>query len=287
MLNNPFSGNPTQRKAPAPPKFNPFANMPGWGTPPVNGIPQYGKANPNSTMPYLGGILKGTQQGVAPAPRGNPQAGILADYLNQMRADAGASSFADKGSMINAIRKYAISYGALPDFSQMGGLGGDAQGYFQEAMDPATQALAQKAEAEGVSSHARLSHANDVATRQIPSALAARGMLHSGQTGADLGEQAQLYKNQGYDMLNEMLSGITGQVGGYQNAERERQRQLADMEMQAAMQASQDWGDSYFDNPSAPATSQTSLASRFGLVKPQVTGPTKVRRRGGGFAKAM
>jgi len=178
-----------------------------------------------------------------PQQRSNPAAGILQDYLNQQRADFAADSSADKGGMINALRKYIISYGAAPDFAQLGGVGGDAQGFLKEAMDEKTMGLAAKAEAEGLSSHARLGQQNNKATRFIPEALAARGMLRSGQTGADLGEQAMSYKQAGYDMLNEMLSGITGSVGNFQENERGRQRQLAEAAMNAAMQASQDWGD--------------------------------------------
>lgn len=186
-------------------------------------------------------------RGGAPQAPANPYAGILADYMNQMRADFGAQASAEKGDAINRIRQYIISYGGSPNFDQFGGLGKDAQGFLKEALDPRTVALAKKAEEEGVSSHARMSRANEIANRRIPSQLAARGILRSGQTGADLAEQALTYKQQGYDMLNELMGGVTGTVRGYQEAERERQRQLAQMEMEAAFQAAQDWGDSYFD----------------------------------------
>jgi len=215
---------------------NPFAALMG-GT-----KKQRAPAFDSASIARLRGGGPGQTQG-QPQASGNPAGGILSDYLNQQRADFGAEGVADRAGMINAIRRYVISYGQLPDFSQIGGLGGDAQGFFAEALDQNTRDLAAKAEAEGVSSHARLSRANETTRRRIPAALAARGMLRSGQTGVDLGEQAQTYKNQGYDMLNEMLSGITGTVGSYQENERQRQRALAEAAMNAAMQASQDWGD--------------------------------------------
>lgn len=201
--------------------------------------------------PWAGGFQALGAQASAP----NPYAGILGDYLAQARADAAAESGAQKGSMIDALRNYAISYGAAPDFSAMGGLGKDAQGYWKQAWDPRTQELARKAEEEGISSHARLSHQNDIEMRRIPAMLAARGMLQSGQTTADFGEQSQNYKNQGYDMLSELMSGITGSVQNFQEAERARQRQLADLEMQIAMQQAANWQDSDMGpGPEGPAT---------------------------------
>jgi len=284
LLNNPWSGNPTQRKAPPKPGSiaNPFAGGTGIIPPPG----KWKAGNPGAAT-FHGGFVA---PGLLPAQGGgggNPMAGILADYLNQMRGDMGAESAADKGGMINQLRRYVISYGALPDFAQLGGLGADAQGYLQEAMDPATMALAQKAEAEGVSSHARLAHGNEIATRRIPAGLAARGMLQSGQTGADLGEQALQYKTSGYDMLNEMLSGIQGGVSGFQNNERARQRQLADMEMQAAMQAAQDWGNSYFDPGGSDPTSPAAAAVQH-LQRPKITAATRPWKKSGSYAvKAM
>lgn len=202
-----------------------------------------------------------------PQPRGNPYAGLLQDYMNQQRADFAAESAADKGGMINALRKYIISYGASPNFEQFGGIGGDAAGYLKEAMDANTMALARKAEEEGLSSHARLAEQNARATRLIPAALAARGILRSGQTGSDLADQAMQYKRAGYDMLSELMGGVTGSVSNFQAAERQRQRALADAEMQAAWQAMQDWGDSYFDTGSVPSPAQQVAAIASGAAR--------------------
>lgn len=225
------------------------------------------------SSPFLDQLRGRTSAPASPRGGSNPYAGLLQDYMNQARADFGADTAADRGSMINALRKYAISYGALPDFSSLGGLGGEAAGYFAEALDPNTRALAEKAEKEGLSSHARLAHANQLTTRRIPAALAARGILRSGQTGSDLAEQALTYKQQGYDMLNELLGGITGTVGNFQEAERQRQRQLAQMEMEAAWRAAQDWGDSDLEDGGAAASSPAA----------QVAAIASGGRRGGGF----
>ncbi len=249
---------------PARPQLATFAR-PGYGN--LSGL-LGGRRNPlldRAGLDRIRGI--GPQSDAKPS---NPYAGILQDYLNQSRADFAAQSTAEKGDLINAIRKYVISYGASPNFEQLGGLGKDAQGYLKEALDQKTLDLARKAEEEGISSHARMSKANDITTRRIPAALAARGILRSGQTGSDLADQALSYKQQGYDMLTELMGGIQGGVSQFQNAERERQRQLAQMEMEMAMQAAQDWGDSYFDNGPAqgPARPNTGVSSAVRGGKP-------------------
>jgi hypothetical protein len=200
------------------------------------------KGGARTTAVNTRGIMNAKQPQTSPGG-GNPAAGILADYMNQMRADAAADRNAEKGSMIQNLRQAIISYGLAPDYSA---LGKDAQGYLKEALDPNTLALAAKNEAEGISSHARLGRANEQSMRRIPAALAARGILRSGQTGSDFGDQAQDFKNQGYDMVSALMQGIQGSVGGFQEAERARQRALAEAEMQAAMQASEDWSDSDF-----------------------------------------
>lgn len=207
---------------------------------------------------------------------GSPYASLLQDYMNQARADFGAQSTAERGDLINAIRKYMISYGSSPNFDVMGGLGKDAQGYLKEALDTKTLGLMKKAEEEGLSSHARLGQANEKATRLIPAALAARGILRSGQTGSDLADQAMQYKQSGYDMLNELMGAITGGVSNFQNAERERQRQLAEMEMQMAMQAAQDWGDSYFEEPAPPPGAPANAGRPTTATRPKRPGPNYV-----------
>ncbi len=218
---------------------------------------------PRPNLPKLdfSTLFGGARTQAPQQPSGNPAAGILQDYLNQFRADAAAESNAEKGGMINNLRQAIISYGLAPDYSA---LGKDAQGYLKEALDPKTLELARKNEEEGISSHARLGRQNEIAMRRIPAALAARGPLRSGQTGSDFGDQAQDFKNQGYDMLSALMSGITGSVGQFQEAERARQRALAEAEMQAAMQAASDWSDSDFGDPTdtGPATTTTTGARK-------------------------
>ncbi len=174
----------------------------------------------------------------------NPYAGLTGGQpdLSAFESEFAAGSAADAASRDAAIKKMLVSYGQIPDF---GGLSESSRGYLNNALDPATRAAAEKAEAEGLSIHARQAAGNEKATRYIPAQLAARGMFRSGQTGTDLKDQAQNYKIQQYDTLNELLGGIEGTVGNFLSGERDRNMQLAQMRMQAAWNAFSNWGGSY------------------------------------------
>jgi hypothetical protein len=246
---------------------------PPWYRPPINGVPQSGRANPKSTTPFYGNQLKSLigpgrsatlarglfpSQGQSPGGGGNPYSGILNEYLQGAKARFAGDSGADAASRDAAIRRYVISYGQVPDFDKLG-ISGDALGFMKGAVDDKTRGLAEQNTKEGTSIYARGERANMLANRRIPAALAARGMLRSGQTGADLGDQAQAHKIQGFDTLNEMLGGIEGTVGNFLNAERERANRLAELELQAQMNAAGDWGGDVWgdepnqNNPQGPA----------------------------------
>lgn len=170
--------------------------------------------------------------------------------LSELEALSAAQGRADKASMLAALRRMAVSYGDLGSLDPAS-LGGDAKNYWNEALDQGTRDLAAKAEQEGVSVHARQAKDNAVAVRRIPATLAARGMLRSGQTGSDLADQGQNYKNLQYDTLNELLGNVEGSVGGFMQAERDRQMALAQARIQAAWDAAQNWGD-YPVGPESP-----------------------------------
>lgn len=201
----------------APPVFNPFA--PG----------------PASTGPV------GPQR----QSMGNPYAGLLDAYMGQMRADTNASSIADKAARDAAIRRFLVSYGEVPDFGSMG-LSDAAKSVLGGLGD--VKDLAAKNTAEGTSVKARLDQANAKQQRLIPASLAGRGLLRSGQTGYDLGQQQMQNKQANFDVLNEMLGNIEGTVSNFAQAEAARARALADAELQAAMAAQGDYGgDIYGD----------------------------------------
>jgi hypothetical protein len=226
------------------------------------------QGNPYSTPPpadkwnaYTQGLQGAVQsifQGFGQQPQqqsgggGNPAAGILADYLSKMRGDVNAASVADAASRDAAIKRLVISYGQVPDFASLG-LDDKSAKIIANALDQKTKDLAAKNTAEGTSVYARMLKDNAVANRRIPAMLAGRGLLRSGQTVSDLAEQAQGYKNQSFDAMNSMLNEATGAIGQYAAAERARQEQLAQMELQAALAAAQEgYGGGYPSDPGAP-----------------------------------
>lgn len=238
--------------APAPPPFAP---------PPVATF------NPFSPTPQ------------APRYNQNPYAGLLDSYMSQMRADTGAQSIADKAARDAAIKRFLVSYGEVPDFgsiglsdaakSVLGSLGGDIG------------ALAAKNTAEGTSVKARLDQANAIQQRKIPANLAGRGLLRSGQTGYDLGQQQMQNKQANFDVLNEMLGNIEGTVSNFAQAEAARARALADAELQAAMAAQGDYGgDIYGDSDYGfdPFTNQQNPSVLQGWATPIPT-RAPVKRR--------
>lgn len=224
-------------------------------------------------------------QPVAPQYNQNPYAGLLNAYANQQRADAQGQSVADQASRDAAIKRFLVSYGEVPDFNSLGvsdaakgvlgGLGGDVRD------------LAAKNTAEGTSVKARLDQANLQAQRKIPATLAGRGLLHSGQTGYDLGQQGMQNKQAQFDVLNEMLGNIEGAVSQYSQAEAARQRQLADAEQQAAMAAMQDYGGGmygdqgggYWDYSGQPTATQSAAkavaAKRVPVKQPVKKAPVR------------
>jgi len=252
-------------------KKNPWGTgpkPPGWGVT-IGGVPQWGTGTRgaaryendpifrNSANQALS-LARAFRTGAtgAPAPPGggggNPYGGILSEFLNSSKARFAADSAADAASRDAALRRYVISYGQVPDFDKLG-ISGSARGFLEKALDQKTKDLALANTKEGTSVYARQAKANEVANRRIPAQLAARGMLRSGQTGSDLQDQAQNYKIQGFDTLNEMLGSVEGTVGNFLAAERARADALAQAELQAQMAAMENYGGDMYGDPQTPA----------------------------------
>jgi hypothetical protein len=176
------------------------------------------------------------QPGRQPGQSANAYKDLINQMLGQQRADIGAEGVADAASRDAQLRRILVSYGAIPE---MAGIGGESQGYLQGVLDPETRALIEKNTAEGTSVKARLDQANQIAQRQLVSRGGKAGTLHSGQTVYDEQQQALQNKQTQFDTLSEALGNIEGTVGSYAANERQRQRQLAEYEMQAQMSAAQ------------------------------------------------
>lgn len=241
--------------APAPPGFGPIAQAPGGPAP--------GPAGPQ--------------------PQGNPYAGLLSAYMNQQRADFAGQSLSDAAARDAAIKRFLVSYGEIPDLSTLG-LSDAAKSVLGGLNSQEIRDLAAKNTAEGTSIKARLDAANALQQRRIPAGLAGRGLLRSGQTGADLSQQALSNKQANFDVLNEMLGNIEGAVSRFAEAEAARARALADAEMQASMNAFEDYGgDLYYEDEPAASVAPAAFGpapARPSRRKPRFTYAGTVKRRG-------
>lgn len=196
--------------------------------------------------PFFGPGVGGAQGG-----GGNPYQGILDEFLSSTKSRFAGQSAQDAAARDAQIRRYLISYGDVPDFDALG-ISDQTRGFLSGALNDKVRDLAAKNTAEGTSVKARMQKADKVARRRIPATLAGRGILRSGQTGSDLADQAQAYKNQQFDTLNEMLGGVEGTIGSFLQAERARADALAAAEMQARMMAMQNYGGYMYGDQGVP-----------------------------------
>lgn len=203
--------------------------------------------------------------------RGNAYADLINRMLTQQRSDLAGEGAADAAGRDAAIKRILVSYGAAPDVS---GLGGEAQGILGGLLkDQGLQDLIAKNTAEGTSIKARQEQANVIAQRQIGQGVARKGLLHSGETGYQQGQQEMAHKQTAFDTLSQALGEIEGSVGTFAANERARQRQLADYENQAAMAAFQfaddtqmgpyPGGDPYAGNQGVPTPTQTAAKQQL------------------------
>jgi len=223
--------------------------------------PQFGPGSPGYGDLFPTGRAPGGTTTLPKRQQGNPYADLINNMLNQQRSDIRGESVADAAQRDAAIRRVLISYGQAPDLA---GFSGEAQGVLGGVLDQTTRDLISKNTAEGTSISARIQQAHDIAQRDIPANLATTGALHSGQTGYALGREALQNKQTNFDTLSEAIGNVESSVGGFAANERARQRQLAEYEMNAAMQSAQYWGDQDMGGgaltppPGAPASAPSN-----------------------------
>lgn len=100
-------------------------------------------------------------------------------------------------------------------------------------LDPQTKAMIQQNYASGNAQLARLDQNHKLGLKSVIDQLAGRGMLNSGETGYQQGQQDQLYGHNVYDARNALLSHLSDQ---YQQYLQQRQ-QLQQSVVQAAQSA--------------------------------------------------
>lgn len=187
---------------------------------------------------------------------------IMNDPLfRQQQADMSAQGIADASQRAAAIKRQLIQYGLVPDFAAAAknmGLSSTALGFVNSDVDQMTRDLAAKNTREGLSISAKIAKANEDNIRAIRNTLAARGMYQSGELGHGLGENAQQYKQATTEAEQQTLGGIEQAAAMYSQAERERQRQLAEYMMAAGQRQLALIGDAGGDSSTGGTTGTTT-----------------------------
>jgi len=170
--------------------------------------------------PAAGGFQANT-----PAGYGN-YASIIANdpFYQQTLADLSAQGIADQAGADAAMMRALIQFGEVPALEGLDlGLAGKNYAKISESARP----LAAANTAEGLSIAARMQKQLNNNIRAIKNALAARGALMSGETGYQLGEEAQRYKQSQYDARTQLVDLLAGINAGLAAAARARAAQQA------------------------------------------------------------
>jgi hypothetical protein len=184
-----------------------------------------GSSAPSNTAPFASPAAAAAPP--APAPAAPDYASIFANdpILKQLQANLAAQGISDAASRASARQQALIQFGEVPNFAQSAtdlGLGDS----FNTDINPSIAALANQNTAAGTSTYANLNHAYQTQVRQIKQALAAKGLLSSGETGYELGNAQHTYNQGLYDDTNKLLSYLTGVQQSYNTAQQNAQSQL-------------------------------------------------------------
>ena len=203
--------------------------------------------------------------------RNNPYADLINNLMNQGRADIRAESVADAASRDAA---HPPAPHLLRGDSRPRPASGSRARRRASSAASSTSAPAQLAAqntAEGTSVKARLDAANAEAQAVIPQArLPAGGCCARERRATSSGKQGMADKQARFDTLNEMLGNVESAVGGYAANERQRQRQLADLEMQAAQRQWEIWNATQMMGGDA---GDEPTSGRGGQAAPNNNGP--------------
>lgn len=184
-------------------------------------------ANPNASS---GGYFGATPIGDYGFPGSGSinTPGFIPDYksliandanLLQTQKDLAAQGLTDLTGRNNAFNRAIVGFGAVPDFNQAQKTLGLNLG---DVLGPDTAQLAQGNE---FSTQANLGHAHIQAVQNIRKALASRGLLRSGETGYQLGEENRQYGQAQYDSTQKLLDYLAGAQQAYAEAEKQRTAQ--------------------------------------------------------------
>ncbi len=158
-----------------------------------------------------------------PRPKVNPLGGVLSNPGVVQAGLARNQTLGDANALLRQQRSQSLIGFGDPGLARSLGV----------TVDPNTAAAAS---ANQFSTIANLQHQNQIAGRALLNHLAGRGLLHSGETGYQQGEQARAYGQAGYDATRQLLESLNQQLGGYMGTTQGAQRDYTNALLQAFSQ---------------------------------------------------
>jgi hypothetical protein len=145
--------------------------------------------------------------------------------FQQLQQQLASQGIANQEQANSQARSALIEFGGVPTLSgsQLSLVGPNYNGY----SNPEVRQLADQNTAAGTSTQARLTQAHDDAVRQLKNALAARGLLHSGETGFELNRENQAYTQANYDATQQLVDYLAGVQSALSQAQQQQAAQLA------------------------------------------------------------
>jgi hypothetical protein len=204
---------------------------------------------------FGGGVLGAGGSSAIPMPGQSSKAPPAPNFENDpnvIRAKAAADAARSNAkSQLRKLRRLAIIRMGDPSLAKAAGID----------LSPEDLAAAKANYASGNATMARLDQQNSQARQAIINQLAARGILFSGETGYQEGQQAQAYGNQVYDVRQQLLDYLDQAL----QQELAAEAQAQEMENSAYQQAYY----AYTQNPylyTGTAPPQSMAQSLLGMI---------------------
>lgn len=172
----------------------------------------------------------GTNNGGVTPPPAPPPTSAADYYLQLIQSDPGylqikaaleASRVSAAAQRASDVQRALIDFGIVPE------------GFLSEDVSDLTRNLAQQSTSSGLSVAARLQKAHQDSVRNIQNNLAARGILQSGETGFQLGEQQLASAQAQHDATKQLLDYLAGVQAAFAQGEAERGQTAAEAAAEA------------------------------------------------------
>lgn len=195
-------------------------------------LPEYPALTPVGEIdPFTGLTIKSRETKTVPGYTPDYNALLQGDpLLGQFRADLSAQDISEAAQAAARAQQAFIGFGEVPNLPQ-----GLFDPIFGTASDTATSQLASKNTEEGLSLLARIQKQRADVQQRIIDQLTGRGILRSGETGYQLGQNGLAYKQAQFDARQKLMDYLNGILQQVTSARGERQRDLAS-ELTAAFQ---------------------------------------------------